>query len=230
MALKNKDFIEIEFTARTQDGDIFDSNIKEDLEKSNLNIEPKPFVLALGEGMFLKGVEDFLVGKDVGKHKIELTSENAFGPRNPQMIQTIPMKVFREQNLNPVQGAMFNFDGKVAKILTFSGGRVMVDFNNPIAGKDVVYDIDVKNIVEKIEDKSKALISFLFRKDFPFEIKGKKLVLDVDAQFAQFAELFKDKFKDLLSLDLEIKSKEKKSEKKESKEEIKIPEQEIKNE
>ena len=38
MSLQKKDFIEIEFTAKVKGGDIFDSNIKEDLKKAKLNI------------------------------------------------------------------------------------------------------------------------------------------------------------------------------------------------
>ncbi len=58
MGLKKKDFIEIEFTGRIKDGNIFDSNIKKDLEEANLNIEAKPFIFSLGNGMFIKGVDD----------------------------------------------------------------------------------------------------------------------------------------------------------------------------
>jgi len=127
MSLQKKDFIEIEFTARIKDsGEIFDSNIKKDLEEMHKGhdhkIETKPFVFSLGEGMFLKGVEDFLIGKlESGKHKIELSPENAFGKRNPKFIQRMPIKVFHEQKINPVQGFTFNFDGRVGKVLSATG-------------------------------------------------------------------------------------------------------------
>ncbi len=205
MKLNKKDFIEIEFTARIKNGDIFDSNIKEDLKKANLDIEAKPFILSLGEGMFLKGLEDFLINKEIGKYKIELKPEEAFGLRNPRFIQMMPMKIFREQKMNPFQGAMFNFDGRIAKVLTVSGGRVMVDFNNPLAGKEVIYDVNILRKIEDINEKTKSLINFLFRKDFKFNIKDNFITLDVEKPFVQFAELFKDKFKDLLDLNLEVK-------------------------
>ena len=43
------------------------------------------------------------------------------------------------------------------------------------------------------------------KKDFKFEIKDKKLVIEADKQFGGFFLLFKDKFKELLDLELEIK-------------------------
>jgi len=209
MTLQKKDFIEIEFTGKTKEGAIFDSNIKEDLKKANLNFEPKPFIFCLGEGMFLESVDNFLIGKEIGKYNIELEPEKAFGKRDAKLIQMIPMKIFREHQTNPVQGAMFNFDGRPGKILSVSGGRILVDFNNPIAGKDVIYKIKVVRKLEKQEEKIKALVEFLFRKDFKFEVKdtlkgtSKKLILQVDKGFKQFAELFKDKFKEIFDLDLE---------------------------
>lgn len=210
MTLQKKDFIEIEFTAKVKDGDIFDSNIKEDLQGRDLKTELKPFIFSLGEGMFLQGIEDFLIGKDIGEYNIELTSDKAFGKRNPSLVQMMPIKVFAEQNVNPVPGIMFNFDGRIGKILTVTGGRVMVDFNNPIAGKDVEYKVRVLRKVEDINEKTKALIDFLFKRDLKFEIKDKKLIIEVEKPMKQFVEMFKDKFKEILDLDLEIKELEEK--------------------
>ena len=153
MELSKKDFIEIEFTGKVKDGEIFDSNIKEDLKKINPDAKPKPLVFCLGEAMFLKGIDDFLIGKGVGEYQIELQPEKAFGNRDSKLMQMIPMKIFNEQKVNPVPGAMFNFDGRIAKILTVSGGRVMVDFNNPLAGKTVVYNIKVLKKVDDLNEK-----------------------------------------------------------------------------
>ncbi len=202
--LKEKDFIEIEFTGKTKEGEIFDSNVKKDLEKAKLNIEAKPFVYCLGQGMFLKGIDDFLIGKKIGEYEIELTPENAFGKRESRLIQIIPMKVFREHKATPVQGAMFHFDGRIGKILAVSGGRVIVDFNNPLAGKIVIYNIKILRRVDNINEKIKALNDFLFKKDFDFEVKDKKIILKVEKGMKNFVELFKDKFKEVLGLELEV--------------------------
>jgi FKBP-type peptidyl-prolyl cis-trans isomerase 2 len=160
--------------------------------------------------MFLKGIDDFLIGKEVGNHIIELSPENAFGPRIPELIQMVPIKLFREQNLNPAVGAVFNFDGRVAKVLSNSSGRVMVDFNHPLAGKNVIYEVNVLRKVEDLNEKIKSFLNFLFRKDFQFAIEGNKVFLEVEKNYAQFVEMFKEKFKDIFGLDLEIKSSEEK--------------------
>jgi len=210
MPLQKKDFIEIEFTGKVKDGEVFDSNVKKEIEKLHHGheheIEAKSFVFCLGEGMFLKGIDDFLIGKEIGKdYEIELSPQDAFGNRDSKFVQIIPMKVFIQQKINPVQGAMFNFDGRIAKILSVSGGRVIVDFNNPLAGKIIIYNIKVLKKVEDINEKIKAMNVFLFRKNFKFEIKDKKILMEVEEPFVKFVEMFKDKFKEIFDLDLEFK-------------------------
>ncbi len=210
MTLQKNDFIEIEFTGQVKDRDIFDSNIKEDIEKSKLKLESKPFIFSLGQGMFLKGIDDFLIGKEIGEYNIELQPEDAFGKRDSKLVQIIPMKVFHQQKINPFPGAVFNFDGRIARIISVSGGRVMTDFNNPIAGKIVTYKIKIKRKLEDKKEKIKSFINFLFKKDLDFEIKEKKLIISTDKQFAQFVPMFKDKFKEMFDLDLEVKEVEEK--------------------
>jgi len=99
MTLQKDDFIEIEFTGRIKDGEMFDSNIAEELKKLNSNQEAKPFIFCLGQEMFLAGVDEFLIGKELGDYEIELKPEKAFGLRNPSLIQMIPVKVFIEHKL-----------------------------------------------------------------------------------------------------------------------------------
>ncbi len=205
MIIQKKDFIEIEFTGRIKDGEVFDSNIKKDLEKLNPQAEAKPFVFCLGEGMFLKGIDDFLIGKELGKYKIELKPEDAFGQRVSQLVQMIPSKLFKSQNINPFPGAVFNFDGRLAKILSVSGGRIMVDFNHPLAGKNIIYEVNVTRKVEDLNEKIKSLMNFFFRREFNFSVQENKLVIEVEKKFSKFAELFRDKFKEVLDLEMQVK-------------------------
>jgi FKBP-type peptidyl-prolyl cis-trans isomerase 2 len=219
MPFQKNDFLEIEFTGKIKDGEVFDSNIAEELKKLNSNQQAKPFVFCLGQDMFLAGIEDFLLGKDIGKYEIDLQPEKAFGLRNPSLIQMIPLKVFIEHQINPIPGAVLTFDNKLGKVLTVSGGRIMVDFNNPLAGKEVIYKINVLRKVEDINEKVSSLNEFLFRRSFKFEIKDKKLILETEKGFKSFVELFKDKFKEMLELELEVKEIEPSKPKTEVKEE-----------
>jgi FKBP-type peptidyl-prolyl cis-trans isomerase 2 len=204
MALKKGDFIEIEFVGKVKDGNVFDSNTKDGLEKMGTKGNPKPFVFSLGHGMFLKGIDEFLVGKEIGEYDILVKPEDAFGKRDPNLIQRIPVKNFVEHGLNPIPGSVFNFDGRLAKVLTVSGGRVMIDFNNPVAGKDLDYKIKVVRLVQEDKEKINALNDFFFRKELDFEVKDKKIEMKFPLELKQFGELFKDKYKEILGMDLVV--------------------------
>jgi FKBP-type peptidyl-prolyl cis-trans isomerase 2 len=205
MGLQKNDFIEIEFVGKIKGGAVFDSNIADEIKKLNPQAEAKPFVFSIGNEMFLEGIENFLIGKEIGEYEIELSPEKAFGKRNPDLIQRMPTKVFIEHKINPIPGAVFNFDNKIGKVLAVSGGRVMMDFNNPLAGKEVVYKINILRKVEDINEKIKALNDFFFRRDFKFEVIENKIILEAEKEFKSFIELFKEKYKEILRLDLEVK-------------------------
>jgi len=205
MFLEKKDFIEIEFTGKIKDGEVFDSNIKDELEKLNTKEEAKPLVICLGEGIFLKGVEDFLIGKRIGEYNIELSPENAFGLRDSSLVQIIPSRVFTSQNLNPIPGAVFNMDGRIAKVLSYSGGRVVVDFNNPLAGKYVEYTVKILRKIEDLDEKIKTVLQILFKKDLKYSLNDKKIIVYVEKNLLNFVSIFKEKFKEMLDLELEFK-------------------------
>ena len=74
------------------------------------------------------------------------------------MIQLVPMKEFRKQGMNPMPGMKIQSEGATGKILTVNGGRVKVDFNHELAGKDLIYDVEVTEIIEDEEEKIKSMI------------------------------------------------------------------------
>lgn len=218
--LQKGDFIEIEFTGKTREGAIFDSNREADLKKIGKEANEKakkPYIFALGEGMLLKGLDNFLIGKqepstqdkEKNHYEVEVKPEDAFGKREQKNIQRMPLNVFKQHGVNPQQGAVYNFDNKPGKILAVTSGRVMVDFNHPLAGKDVVYDVQVKRKVADLNEKVKAFIDFIFKRDLNYEIdeKNKKITLKVEPQIKQMAQMFSQKFKDLFGLDLEVQEK-----------------------
>jgi FKBP-type peptidyl-prolyl cis-trans isomerase 2 len=209
MNLQKGDFISIDFTGKVKDGEVFDSTIKEDLEELHKGhgheIKTKPFIFALGRGMFLDALDNLLIGKEIGKdYEIEINPDQGFGKRESTLVKMIPIKIFLEQKINPIPGVSLNFDGRVGKILTVSGGRVMIDFNHPLAGKTLEYKIKVLKKIEDVNEKINALNEFFFRKDLKFEVKEKKLIIEADKQFSKVVSLFTDKFKEILDLDLEV--------------------------
>lgn len=215
MTLQKKDFVELEFTGIIKGGEIFDSNIPADLKKLNPQAQAKPLVICLGEGMFLRGIEDFLIGKPEtpANYELELLPEKALGLRDSKLVQPVPIKVFYQNKINPIPGNVFSFDGKLAKVLTVSGGRVIADFNHPLAGKTLIYNLKFKRKINDLNEKVKAFNEFIFKRDIDFQVKDKKLILDVEKPMVEFVRLFEKKYKDVFDLDFEVKEKEEKAEK-----------------
>ena len=215
MVLEKKDFIEIKFTGRVKNGEVFDSNIKEDLEELHKGhdhpVDPKPFIFCLGQGMFLKSLDDFLIGKpeDQKEYNLSLAPEKAFGKRKSELIQRMPSRIFKEHKMRPVVGMTFDFDGRAAKVLTVSGGRVVVDFNHNLAGKDIEYKIKFVRKLDNVKEKIESLNDFFFRKPLDFEVKEKKLIFNLgeeEGQMGNLLELLKDKYKEMVNLEIEVKT------------------------
>jgi len=213
--VQKNDFIEIEFTGKIVDtGEIFDTNIKSDAQKANLNQrqELKPFVMCVGHGMIIKGLDKELEGKQINKkYSSEFTPEDAFGKRSPQLIKMIPFKKFAEQNVNPQRGMKLSLDGQIVKILSNSGGRVLVDFNNPLAGKKVKYEYKINKKITNTDDKINALQDFLFRKKFKFKVpqdkKNKKTIIfqipEKEKQMEKFIQMLSKPFEQMLNMKVE---------------------------
>lgn len=202
MDIKKNDFVEIEFTARVKEGEIFDTNIKADAEKAGFESKDiKPYILCVGKEMVLKALDQELEGKEIGKnYSIELQPEQAFGKRNPEFVKMIPMNAFKEQNVMPQRGMQFNIDGQVVRIVSVSGGRVLVDFNNPLAGKVVNYDYKILRKVEDQKEQVDAVQEFIFKRKFDYTIKDKEIIFKVPDKMDKFVEMVSKAFEDILGL------------------------------
>ena len=203
--LAKKDFIEMHFTGNIKGGSIFDSNIKEDLKDASLDVQAKPFIFCIGEHMFLEAIDNFLIGKEVGKeYHITLQPKEAFGDRSSSLVKVIPMKLFLEHKAYPQAGMALNIDGTLTKIISVSGGRVLADFNHPLAGKIVEYKITITRKIIDMNEKASAFIEFLTKQSFNFDINEaeKKIIIKVPQGYDKFFELFKDKFLEVLGLDM----------------------------
>jgi len=179
MKIKKKDFVEIEYIGMLKENNkIFDLTDEKLAKKEGVyieNIEYGPVVVCVGEKNVLKKIDESLEGKDVGEHyKIELTSEEGFGKRDPKLIKLVSAGVFKKSDLRPVPGLRVNIENMVGIIRTVSGGRVSIDFNHPLSGKELIYDINILKKVDDIKEKIKACMKFTGLKEDLFEIKEKE--------------------------------------------------------
>lgn len=182
MQVKKDDFIEMDFIGRIKDtGQIFDLTDENEAKKNNLGRgNYKPLVIQIGKNEIVKGLDEELIGKEVGKkYTIDVKPEDGFGKKNPKLVQLVPTNVFTKQNIRPFPGLQVNINNLIGTIRTISGGRVMVDFNHPLAGKVLEYEIKVNKIITDDHEKIKAFLDYHLNNDnIKFELKDDNLIID----------------------------------------------------
>lgn len=114
-------------------------------------VEGKPAMFEMGNQSLSDGLEQALLGKCVGdRFKVELDQHNAFGPSNPDLIHFFEVKDF-PQDLELEEGLIVGFEQPNGQQLpglvrNIAGESVKVDFNHPLAGQDVIFDIEILEI------------------------------------------------------------------------------------
>ncbi len=162
MTITKGDFIEIEYTGKIKDGNtVFDTTNPEIAKQNELHSHAGfgPVVICIGQNQVLQGIDKHLEGKEVGKeYSMVIEPELAFGKKSMQLIQMIPSNKFKAQHVEPMPGLQVNIDGVTGLIKTVSGGRVMVDFNHPLSGKDLYYTVKVNKKVTSDQEKLTGLL------------------------------------------------------------------------
>ncbi|MDR3400295.1 MAG: peptidylprolyl isomerase [Pandoraea sp.] len=118
--------------------------------------EGTPATLQLGGGQMAPTLEQALLGMSVGeRRRIDLAPEQAFGPRNPELLQRVSMKTLQENsNFGEAYsvGDLVEFNapsgGRYAGILRELGdGWALFDFNHPLAGQPIVFEVQIIGIL-----------------------------------------------------------------------------------
>ena len=200
MKLKKGDFIEVSYVARTKDNNkVFDLTNEEIAKKENLynkNHPYKPLIICLGYNDVIKGLDEQLINKELGKYKIEINAEKAFGKKTYDLIKLVPNSIFSKENIKPFPGLQVNMEGFMGVIRSVSGGRSLVDFNHPLAGKDIVYDIEIIKIVNDKKEKVKSLLELKFGKEIKFALSNDNLVIKFEIKDAKLKKALVDEIKE----------------------------------
>lgn len=208
---KKGDFVDVSFTGYAN-GIMFDSNVAEDLSKANVDAKPKKLVIAVGKRMVIEGLDEAFIDKEIGKdYEVEIGFEKGFGDRNKELVRTMPLKIFHAQKINPQPGMTLYLDNHTARVVAVSGARVLADFNNPLAGKNLHYKFKINRIVNDEKEKVQAMFEYFVGFVPEFEVKG-KVVIKGAQQLEGLAKAFSGKFKEILGKELDFELKETKKE------------------
>ncbi|NJL43855.1 MAG: hypothetical protein HC945_00815 [Nitrosarchaeum sp.] len=168
MAIDEKACIRVEYTGKVKEsGEVFDTtseSVAKEVQMHGHSFGPR--LICLGMGHWLPALDRAVLGRDVGPFSVSLSADEAFGRKSAKLLQLVPRSLFVAQEVAPVVGLEVDIDGRFGIIKSVTGGRVLVDFNHPLASKDVVYDINIVEIVTDVATKAFAVLSrFGFTKD-----------------------------------------------------------------
>lgn len=163
-------FYEIEYTGRIKrTGDIFNTTDEEKAKEEGIHSEKSDYgpKLITNENEVIEGIIEAVKNMGTGEEReLTLPPKKAYGERDSSKIETIPKSEFKDTKLkNPAPGMQVMINNKIARIQTVSGGRVRIDFNNPLAGKELDYELKLNKVIENDEERSKALLSKLTSTD-----------------------------------------------------------------
>ena len=164
--ISENDFVELDYTGKVVDGgEVFDTTSVAVAKESGIfdeHMAYSPAVVCIGKRHLVIGLDKQLVGKEIGKsYTIKLPAEEAFGKKNGKLIQLVSTAKFRQQQMTPFPGMRVNIDGIVGTVRTVAGGRTIVDFNHPLSGKEIEYEVTVKRIITDLSEKINAMLRLI---------------------------------------------------------------------
>ncbi|WP_339523081.1 FKBP-type peptidyl-prolyl cis-trans isomerase [Pseudomonas sp. EA_35y_Pfl2_R111] len=128
--------VTLHFALKLDNGDVVDSTF-----------DKKPATFKVGDGNLLPGFEQAIYGLKAGdKRSLSISPEQGFGQGNPQNIQVMPRSQFQDMDLSEGLLVIFN-DAANAElpgvVKAFDDSQVTIDFNHPLAGKALSFDVEI---------------------------------------------------------------------------------------
>ncbi len=142
MAVQSGDTIKIHYHGRLTDGTTFDSSEGR-----------SPLEFTVGSGSVIKGFDDGVKGMSVGEKKtIEIPFAEAYGSEDPSMIVEFPVDRLPD-DLKPEIGMQLNMNNNSGQefpvvITGITEKNIILNANHPLAGKDLIFDLELVEIVD----------------------------------------------------------------------------------
>lgn len=140
MQAKKGDAVKVHYTGKLEDGSVFDSSISRE-----------PLGFTLGDGNMIKGFDLAVEGMIIGDKKtVTIPSEEAYGPRKDDMMIDVPRSQV-PADITPEVGLDLMLQGgngqpMPVKITHVDEEKIILDANHQLAGKDLIFDIELVKI------------------------------------------------------------------------------------
>ena len=162
-AISASDFILVDLVGRTQDDNrVFDTTKEEIAKKEGIYSEDEvygPRLVVVGRGWVLPGLDEALQEMKVGEtRQVTLPPEKAFGIRDPKKVRILSRAKFPKTETRLAPGVRVRVGSQYGTVRRVASGRVTVDFNPPLAGRTILYEVTILQKLTKPLEKLQALI------------------------------------------------------------------------
>ena len=179
-----KKMVRLDYNAYLADsGRLYDTTneaVAKEADIYNEKYTYSPMAYIVGSGKLFPALEDAISKAEVGKEtEIIIPAEDAAGARDPKLIEIYPIREFHKQEINPYPGLQVTLGNRTGHIMSVGAGRVKVDFNNSLAGFDLMYKFTVTEVIEEPSEKAKAVVEVNFgdSEGFAFAFSDEKVTV-----------------------------------------------------
>ncbi|AHL23385.1 FKBP-type peptidyl-prolyl cis-trans isomerase [Thermococcus nautili] len=160
MKVEAGDYVLFNYVGRFENGEVFDTSIEELARKHGVYVEDReygPMWARIGVGEIIPGLDEAIIGMEPGEKKtVMVPPEKAYGMPNPELIIKVPVEEFTRAGLEPQEGLYVMTDSGIAKILKVEENMVSLDFNHPLAGKTLIFEVEVIEVKKSEADVDKG--------------------------------------------------------------------------
>ncbi|MBN9482313.1 MAG: peptidylprolyl isomerase [Bacteroidetes bacterium 43-93] len=138
--VKSGDTVNVHYHGKLTDGSTFDSSEGRE-----------PLQFTVGTGQVIKGFDDALIDMTIGEKKtVQIPVDNAYGQRNEDMIMEYPKSDF-PADMQPVVGLELHMSDNAGNVFPVviadvKEDVVLLDANHPLAGQDLIFEIELVSI------------------------------------------------------------------------------------
>ncbi len=140
MVVSKGDKVKVEYVGSLENGTVFDRSK-----------EANPLLFSVGSRQVIPGFEQAVEGMKLNEEKkVNIKVEDAYGPRREKLVRDLPRASLPE-NLQAEKGKILRLkteEGRIVmgKIVDIKEDNLVVDFNHPLAGKNLVFELKVVGI------------------------------------------------------------------------------------
>lgn len=162
MPIERGDVVTLEYVGRTSDGTVFDSSRQDAIDGDAMPANPSPPLqleigaerIVSGPGQIVEAIEPHLLGVEEGQTvTVSVPPENAYGQASESAVHTFDRSEIQQMNGDevragtPMEGMSIRTpDGRVGEIVGVTDDSIEVDFNQPLAGETLEFELTVTDV------------------------------------------------------------------------------------